>query len=101
MPRLIQILLAVLVVVLTPQAVLAWSERPAPTNQDGSSKFSDPDEKIERMTGRTDAGDQSRPRAFGGQGDGTGWSFSAGPRPSGSNSPFSSMFDQNWPDRRR
>ena len=101
MPRLIQILVAMMVVVMTPQAVLAWSERPAPTNQDGSSKFSDPDEKVERMAGRSDSGDQSRPRAFVGQGDGTGWSFSAGPRPSGARSPFSPMFDQTWSDRRR
>ena len=100
MPRLIQIVVAVLIV-LAPQAALAWSERPAPTNQDGSSKFSDPDERVERMTGRSDSGDQSRTSAFGRQDGGSGWSFSAGPRPSGSPSPFSSMFDQNWPDRRR
>ena len=100
MSRLIQIALAVLIV-LAPQAALAWSERSEPTNLESGSKFSDPDEKVERMTGRSDSGDRSRSNAFGGQSDGTGWSFSAGPRPSESRSPFSSMFDQNWPDRRR
>lgn len=100
MSRLIQIVL-VMLAVLAPQAAQAWSERSEPTNLGGGSKFSDPDEKIERMTGRPDSGERSRSSAFGGQSDGTGWSFSVGPRPSGDRSPFRSMFDQSWPDRRR
>ena len=100
MSRLVQIVLAVLIA-LAPQAALAWSERSEPTNLVGGTSFSDPDEKVERMTGRSDSGERSRSSAFGGQSDGTGWSFSAGSRPSEARSPFSSMFDQNWPDRRR
>ncbi len=91
-------------VALAPQAALAWSERPAPTKPDGSAMFTDPDEAVERMAGRSDDGNQ-RVRTFATPQGGSGsWSFSTTPQSTYSNpSPFNSMFGGGspWVDRRR
>jgi len=93
---------------LAPGTAWAWAERPAPVNPDGSSKFSDPDENLQRLSGRSENGEATGSRSFGSsQGGGSGWSFSITQEPSSSTSPFGSMFNspgfssQGWPDRRR
>ena len=86
---------------LAPQAARAWSERPAPTNSDGSSMFTDPDQNIERLTGRSETGEQRQGGGFTTQQGNGSWSFSVTPQSSSSASPFGSMFGLPLLDRRR
>jgi hypothetical protein len=99
-PRSIAPFLAIALVALAPAAARAWSTQSMPTNSDGSSRFADPDEKVERLTGRGDDGSADRDRTRG-SGDRGNWSFTIDQRDASSRSPFDSMFSPTWPDRRR
>lgn len=95
----------VLVAVLTmlfavPRTAQAWSERSDMAEQYGGRNFADPDDRIERMTGRSEDGTKRPSSSFGGQQDG-GWSFSMTQRQSPSPSPFNSLFAPAWQDRQR
>jgi hypothetical protein len=90
--------------VIAPRAALAWSEQSVPLNQDGTSKFGDPDAQLDRMSGSSSdtGGDRGRSSSFGSQKDGgSGWSFSITPQSSSGPSPFGPMFAPGWPDQRR
>lgn len=98
-PIVIAAALALLAVAGIPRDALAWSERPAPTNTDGSSKFTDPDERVEAMTGRSENGTQGQVRSLTPQSDRGGWSFGVTQSPSSSFSPYSSRRDSERPGR--
>lgn len=84
-----------------PRVALAWSEHSEMGDQYGGRAFTDPDDRVERMTGRSDDGERKRTANFGSQGDG-GWSFSMTQRQSSSQtSPLGLMFPPAWQDRSR
>lgn len=87
--------LLILAVTMAPRPTLAWSERPVPTNPDGSAMFNDPDENVERMAGRSGDGESQRSGGFT-TSQGGNWSFSVTPQSSTSSSPFNSPFNSGF-----
>jgi len=81
---------------VAPTPALAWSEQGAPVNTDGSSKFVDPDERLERLTGRTD--ERNGGTTIGNPS--AGWSVSVVPQ-SSERSLFAPLYGPGWQDRRR
>lgn len=88
--RTTRLFIAAVCLIALPELALAWSEQPAPANNDGSARFSDPDEQTQQMTGRDEDGtprgqEQSRSFSSGNSNGTRGWSFSFSPGSSSSN----------------
>lgn len=103
MPRFTMLALAVLAVTAAPTTVRAWSVQDVSPSASGASRFSDPDEQVEQMTGRSESRDTDQSRAFFGSRS-QGWSLSVNPQ-GGSVlsplSPVSPMIGPGLSDRQR
>ena len=85
---------------MAPQAAMAWTERSASIDGNGGTNFTDPDQKVDRLTGSSADGSRDRATNFGSSSDAprdrSGWSFSVTPiTPSDNPSAFPSMFGPN------
>ena len=95
--------LVLAVAAVASRPALAWSERSDLATPYGGSNFTDPDQRIERMTGRSEDGERGRTSSSFGNSGGSGWSFTMSPpqTSTSSSSPFNSMLFPGWSDRRR
>jgi hypothetical protein len=75
MHRRLPALAAILLILAASSPALAWSTTSAPSGITPGNQFSDPDEKVEAMTGRSDDGSRET-RSLNTRPDGSGWSFS-------------------------
>ncbi len=100
----IAIAIGLVAAVVAPQAARAWSLQPMQTNQDGSSKFVDPDSRLDHMAGNS-AGSAGPSSGFSSRSDsgggGSGWSFSMTRQPEAGMTPFGSMLAPGWPNQGR
>ncbi len=99
--RALAVVMVIAAAALAPRTALAWSQEAAPVNQDGTNRFSDPDERLDRMTGSAEDQDRDRGRSnMTSQDSASGFSFSMTPQ-SRSQSPFDTAFGPGWSGQRR
>jgi hypothetical protein len=102
MPRFTMLALAALVISAAPTTVRAWSVQEVSPSAAGASRLSDPDERVEQMTGRSETRDTDPSRNFGSRSQ--GWSFSVSPQGNSALSPLSPVSPMIGPglsDRQR